>query len=538
MLSKFFRSSPRNIRHRLLRDLVLLVLLTSGAIFTVVAIQGSNIRKDISRSLITQTTSQAEKEFRQLQESVQKILTIFQQWGKTGLLELKDIRALNAKFIPVLEQAPHVSSMMIADSDGVEFLLLRESDRWLTRSTGLGKNALWAHWKNAGETVAQWQEEIDYDPRTRPWYRGATETVEEGEVFWTRPYVFFTTKDPGVTGSIRWQRKEDKGKTFVVACDVLLNEIFRWVSEVRVSEKGKVFLLDRDSDVFAPREGGKFQKDVEGKEAYFVSPEELEEPAIQAAVTSWKKKGEIAGESLQFVSEGRIWWGGFSPLDSARQTLWIGVAVPESDFLGRLQEKRYLVSSLALAILAGGIVLAALVVRKYRHQLKEVPQQILSAGNLDENLKALLESGESSTLEFKSTMRMNLKSGKSGKEIELAWLKTVVAFLNTDGGTLLIGVSDDGEVVGLEVDEFRNEDKGRLHFKNLINQHIGVEFSKYLNFDIKALNGKSIAIIECERAQDPAFLKNNQDEDFYIRTGPSSEKLPVSKALKYLEARK
>ena len=71
----------------------------------------------------------------------------------------------------------------------------------------------------------------------------------------------------------------------------------------------------------------------------------------------------------------------------------------------------------------------------------------------------LIRYGESPNLEFKSTLRTNLKTGKAGKEIELAWLKSVVGFLNTDGGVLLIGVNDGGEVVSIAADQFENDDK-------------------------------------------------------------------------------
>ncbi len=151
---------------------------------------------------------------------------------------------------------------------------------------------------------------------------------------------------------------------------------------------------------------------------------------------------------------------------------------------------------------------------------------------------SLIEEGEGNTVEFKTTMRMNLKTGKQDKEIELAWLKTVAAFMNTVGGILLIGVDDKGSVKGLEADGFANEDKCRLHFKNLIAQHIGIEHSRSLHFEIHPVKGGQLIFIECERSEKPVFLSHRNEEGFYIRSGPSSVKLPVSKVLQYLESRK
>ena len=147
----------------------------------------------------------------------------------------------------------------------------------------------------------------------------------------------------------------------------------------------------------------------------------------------------------------------------------------------------------------------------------------------------MISAGETSTLELKSTLRINLKTGKPDKAIELAWLKSVAAFMNSEGGTLLIGVNDEGGIEGIEADGFENHDKCRLHVKNLINQHIGAEFSRYIDCDLQLIDGKTIVVITCEKAADPVFLKVGKNEDFFIRSGPSSIRLSMSQLVKYLE---
>jgi predicted HTH transcriptional regulator len=152
-------------------------------------------------------------------------------------------------------------------------------------------------------------------------------------------------------------------------------------------------------------------------------------------------------------------------------------------------------------------------------------------------LHALIAAGETARVEFKSTMRMNLKTGKKGKEIELAWLKSAVAFMNSQGGVLLIGVDDRGAPLGLEADRFDSEDKCRLHLKNLLKQHIGLEFTKYIQFDIIDYLGRRVLIVECAPSREPVFLIEPRDEGFYIRSGPSSVKLSSRQVLQYLKRR-
>jgi Putative DNA-binding domain len=65
----------------------------------------------------------------------------------------------------------------------------------------------------------------------------------------------------------------------------------------------------------------------------------------------------------------------------------------------------------------------------------------------------LVAEGEGTNIEFKSTLRINLHTRQKDSKMELAVLKTVAAFLNMSGGTLVIGVADDGEPVGNRDDE-------------------------------------------------------------------------------------
>ncbi len=155
-----------------------------------------------------------------------------------------------------------------------------------------------------------------------------------------------------------------------------------------------------------------------------------------------------------------------------------------------------------------------------------------------EKLQSLINAGENNRLELKSTLRWNLKSNKPDKEIENAWLKTIIAFLNTYGGILLVGVEDDGNVLGLEPDKFPNADRYLLHVNNLIRERIGMEVTQFIKFGLKQLDGKEILCIQCSLSPEAAFLKNKQAEDFYIRVGPGSRKLTSRETLIYINNRK
>lgn len=77
-----------------------------------------------------------------------------------------------------------------------------------------------------------------------------------------------------------------------------------------------------------------------------------------------------------------------------------------------------------------------------------------------------------------------------------------------------------------------------LHFKNLVSQHIGAEISKYLHFSIVRVDEKKVGVVICNRSTESIFLKSPKSEVFYIRNGPSSDELQVSKVLTYIKHQK
>ncbi len=150
----------------------------------------------------------------------------------------------------------------------------------------------------------------------------------------------------------------------------------------------------------------------------------------------------------------------------------------------------------------------------------------------------LIAGGESDKLEFKSTVRTNLATGEVDKRMEKAVLKTIVAFLNTDGGTLLIGVSDDGEICGADLDSFENLDKMNLHMTNMIASAIGNGFIPYINFkSIEFEDGKYVIRVKCSPADKAVFLREGKNEQFYVRSGPSSVELTGMNLVNYVNSR-
>ncbi|MDD4603111.1 MAG: ATP-binding protein [Bacteroidales bacterium] len=150
-------------------------------------------------------------------------------------------------------------------------------------------------------------------------------------------------------------------------------------------------------------------------------------------------------------------------------------------------------------------------------------------------LSLVIAEGESEILEFKSTLRWDIRAGKTNQAVERVSLKTIAAFLNSRGGTLLIGIRDDGSIEGIETDKFVNEDKFLLHLWTLIRTCLGREVSPFISTSLEKIGEKTICMVTCVKNNRPVFLRQpGFPEEFYIRVGPASNAMDISEALKYI----
>ena len=157
-------------------------------------------------------------------------------------------------------------------------------------------------------------------------------------------------------------------------------------------------------------------------------------------------------------------------------------------------------------------------------------------------LADIIAEGESGELEFKASLRWSYKEEKSDKKLEMVIMKAIAAFSNSDGGTLLIGVQDDGEVIGLHKDYAElggDADSYELHIRNLLNKHIGKVAASKINITFPTVNDVEICRVDILKSDKPIFLelvdetKNIKEEKFYVRSGNSSQELKMSEVNEY-----
>jgi hypothetical protein len=490
----------------------------------------ANIRRGIQRSMVRGKADRVELEFRstlrRLFEPLEANLRITRRWGEQGALDLGDQRALNSLFIPILEQYPFVASMRIANERGSEYLLLHDGEGWVTRSVDIVSSPGrigWQRWTPEIAAADYGSETSAYDPRKTPWYETALADTgrNHGEVRWTRPYPFSTTGEVGFTLVKRWARSGADSTGYVAGFDVPLASILAVIDSLVQADDGRAFLMSANDRVFAGRTD---------------AVESAAEPGTRGAdgfesraISAWQAVGRTFGSPSFFVSEGEAWWVDFRPVWRDSTPPWLALAVPVSSLTAETRAQQHKYAAMLIAVFVMGSLLT-IVASRYasRRSERAFPPDLAS----EEALRDLIGRGEGDQLEFKSTLRWNLAANKPGKEVELAWLKTVAAFLNSEGGILAIGVNDRGEVAGIDADGFPNDDKFLLHFNNVFNEHLGPQARPFVEASIRTMGDKKVFLVVCRSSLEPVFLTQAKDERFYVRMGPSSRQLPTSEVVR------
>ena len=315
-----------------------------------------------------------------------------------------------------------------------------------------------------------------------------------------------TTLLPYLISSTEWRNANQKGTNGIISIYINANELMDFFERQTTQSDEDIFIIKRNQlipNVF---------NDTIKRE--ILSHAELKTykafPIRDVDDTSWAAMQEYKSNGLNFI---------------------VGLIIPQKSFNALLKETNSFILSYTMLSIAL-ILIMVLITSIYlmSHKDNKMPDSMT-----EKEIEDIIKNGENDEVEFKSTLRWNLMANKSGKEMEFVWLKTVAAFLNTQGGLIFIGVDDDGNCIGIDNDKFQNEDKFLLHFNNLIKTHIGLEHSNLIHIAIRTVNEQRIFLIKCEISKEPVFIIHNGQEDFYVRLGPSSRELSVSETIKYLQ---
>ncbi len=351
-----------SIRQGLLRNLLLVIILVGGGIIAVSVYAARHLLESFAQEVIGHNLTVTEVELQRFFEPVEAALRTASDWGDRGLLDDDRPKKLNPLFQPLLEQFPQISTVVIADDRGREYMLIRTPDGWQNRETRVSKwksRTRWHLWEDGDATPKVVWKDQDYDPRERPWFKGALHAQvsltrhEQAQVLprihWTKPYTFYTTQTPGITVALPFG--DGKKRQRIIAFDISLEDISRFTSSLQVSGGGGVAVFtSNDRVIGVPRH------------PRLTTPEAQREALLKPAVEfGWVLSDEAhdalasrnsANRAVRFSNEDELYWGQRRLFVlGPERTLWIVVLVPERGILGALVKLRTWVGGIVVVVL-------------------------------------------------------------------------------------------------------------------------------------------------------------------------------------------
>ena len=169
---------------------------------------------------------------------------------------------------------------------------------------------------------------------------------------------------------------------------------------------------------------------------------------------------------------------------------------------------------------------------KDRHELKP-------ASPKETDWKSVIEKGENDFTEFKSSIRWDYKTSQINKNLEYVIAKTISGFLNSEGGTLFIGVDDAKNILGIANDlrtlgSKQDKDGFQLKLSEIVNGYLGKEFHHYIGIQFATIDSQEICVVEISRSQSPVYLKRDGKDEFFIRAMSSTQPMGLQEAHDYI----
>jgi len=160
---------------------------------------------------------------------------------------------------------------------------------------------------------------------------------------------------------------------------------------------------------------------------------------------------------------------------------------------------------------------------------------------LGKDLGTLIGRGEGDHLEFKSSFRYDYRQQKVNRALEGVIMKTLAGFMNADGGTLLIGVADDGSIVGLEKDfqtlSRKDSDGYTQALTGTVAEKLGTPACRLLRIVFHRQEDKEVCRIIVLPSPVPVYCKEDKQSRFYIRTASGTRDMELQEAVSFVKSK-
>lgn len=186
----------------------------------------------------------------------------------------------------------------------------------------------------------------------------------------------------------------------------------------------------------------------------------------------------------------------------------------------------------------GGLIgILSLFLYKLTHEKFILIDQLKN--ELDKDLSLLIMQGEGANLEFKSSFRWDLVESRINKGLEAVVIKTIAGFLNSHkGGSLLIGVADNGEIIGLDKDfqclKKMDQDGFEQAIMTAVSTNLGADICAFVHVLFYVAADKMVCRLIVAPSTRPVFIDQGNAPKFYVRTGALTRELNIQEAVSFI----
>lgn len=362
----------RRLRIDILTTMVGLLVVTMAVSLFIARRQSMRAIRELSEDLTRQVTETViEKTTLYLMTAARLVETI-DRMVEQGALSLAFNDQIESFFIEILKTYPQVTMINIGDEEGNFFMPKKLPDggtvtKIINRTATPPRMTLKYRDANGNLIRAESTTEVDYDPRDRPWYRGAKES---GEGYWTDVYIFFTDRQPGITASYPVHGRDGK-LLAVFGADIVLNDLSRFLGTLRIGKSGIAFILNDKDEIIAHPNLAMLAR---GEDEH-LRPTRVHELGDRVS-TAFREHDRTGEHSFTFKMDGENYNAAFADFPESFQKDWkIGVVVPENEFVGPLVANRQRVLIVIAGILLLAVIVAMLIARNISRPIVQLAKE-------------------------------------------------------------------------------------------------------------------------------------------------------------------
>ena len=342
--------------------------------------------QEIAVGDMQRASDQVDNRLQALVGQIERVILTAREHGVNGEYGVTDAQTFNRIFIPVLRNRDALSAVIVADDTGRAMHLIQApGGEWHNRITDplrWGKRQKWLKWRSDGTFIGEEWQDSEYNPSQRPWHIGAMGMARERAVYWTDPYLFFSPKVPGITASTRWNDAYS-GRTFVVAFDIKLIDLGRFVSTLKIGKNGRTVLLTDEGKIVGAA-APSIRNDEDVNRIVLKSPDEVGLSNIAAAVKDWEAAARPWDEVRKIDSENGTWLARFHSAPFGNGHFIFAVVAPESDFFPAAFRRAALLFVLLLAgVIVVALASAAVIARRFSAPLEALAAESRRLGELE-----------------------------------------------------------------------------------------------------------------------------------------------------------